>query len=285
MMLKKVYLEIGNVCNRSCAFCPGTSRKAKQMSVSEFRHAAEQVKTVSDFVYFHLMGEPLLHPYLSSFLQICDEIGLKVIITTNGTLLSKCEELLLGAKALHKVNISLHSFEANTKQEDEAYFTDCFSFAKSASEKGKIVVLRLWNQDGILPGMNSQNESILNMMKVQIGGEWTENTRGFRIAPKLFLEWGERFTWPDLNLPILCENGTCYGLRDQVGILSDGSVVPCCLDKNADIYLGNIFKTPLSEILSSKRATAIRDGFLQNRYTELLCKTCGYAIRFSTKNK
>ena len=276
-------MEIGNVCNRNCAFCPGCKRKPKLMNIAEFKRAAEEVKTVSDFVYFHLMGEPLLHPDLHSFFDICHEIGLKVIITTNGTLLEEKKEILLGAKSLHKINISLHSFEANTESDDEMYFSQCFSFAKQASEKGIITVLRLWNQDGDLPGMNTKNDRILDMMKSELPGEWIENTRGVRIATKLFLEWGERFTWPDLNLPVLRENGSCYGLRDQVGILSDGTVVPCCLDKNGDIALGNVFEQDLNIILNSAKANEIRVGFCEHRYTEQLCKTCGYAGRFSTK--
>lgn len=283
MKLKKVYLEIGNICNRSCAFCPGCSRPAKLMSEEEFRIAASQAKTVSDFVYFHLMGEPLLHPDLSKFFCICKDIGLKVIITTNGTLLAEKGDILLGSDALHKVNISLHSFEANTRTENDNYFSECFSFAQKASAKGTITVLRLWNKDGDLPGMNTQNEEILLKMKRELQGEWKENTRGVRIREKLFLEWGERFSWPDLSLPELRKNGTCYGLRDQVGILSDGRVVPCCLDKNGDITLGNVFDTPLAQILNSQRATAIRNGFCKNQYIEPLCRTCGYAGRFSTK--
>ena len=98
MKLKKVYLEISNVCNRSCAFCPGTTRRAHFMDFEHFKRAAIEVKTVSDFVYFHVMGEPLLHPELEQMFEFCHTIGLRVIITTNGTLLSKQESILLSAK-------------------------------------------------------------------------------------------------------------------------------------------------------------------------------------------
>ena len=283
MKLKKVYLEISNVCNRSCAFCPGTTREAHFMDLEHFKIAAREVKTVSDFVYFHVMGEPLLHSELADMLDYCQSIGLKVIITTNGTLLKQKESVLLEAKALHKINISLHSFEANCKQQ-ESYFEQCFSFAKKASECGKISVLRLWNLDGDLPGMNKENDRVISQMKDFFATEWQENTKGYRIANRLFLEWGSRFTWPDMNLPVLRENGSCYGLRDQAAILCDGTVVPCCLDKNGDIPLGNVFEAPLLQILCADRASSVKNGFLCGRYTEQLCKRCGYAGRFSTKN-
>ena len=282
MKLKKVYLEITNICNKHCAFCPGTGRKAQFMDREHFAHAAAQVKTVSDYIYLHVMGEPLLHPDLQAFLSICKSLSLKVIITTNGTLLQRNKDILLSSGTVHKVHISLHSFEANEAQGEENYFENCFLFAKEASEKGIISVLRLWNLDGDLPGLHDKNDEILSLMRAMLPGEWTANTKGVRIAEKLFLEWGRRFTWPELGLPILRQNGTCYGLRDQAGILVDGTVVPCCLDKNGDIALGNIFETELIDILNNERARRIREGFQKHVYTEELCRTCGYAGRFST---
>ena len=125
MMLRKVYLEITNQCNRSCAFCPGTVRPSCFMDMEHFKRAANEVKSVSDYVYFHVMGEPLSHPDLSKMLAYCHEISLKVILTTNGTLLKRQWDTLLSATALHKVNISLHSFEANDREEGD-YFENCF---------------------------------------------------------------------------------------------------------------------------------------------------------------
>ncbi|MBE6638458.1 MAG: radical SAM protein [Ruminococcaceae bacterium] len=283
MMLKKVYLEITNVCNCSCAFCPGHKRPKAFMDLAHFAYAAKQVKTVSDFIYLHVMGEPLLHPKLAELLGICEEIGLKVIITTNGTLLKEKLDILLSQKALHKINISLHSFEANDGMQDESYFENCFFSARETASGGIITVLRLWNLDGELPGMHRENEYILDKMKKALPGKWTQNSKGVRISEKLFLEWGNRFTWPDLSRAPLRQNGSCYGLRDQAGILVDGTVVPCCLDCNGDIALGNVFDMPLAEILNTKRAVELREGFKKQCYTEPLCKTCGYAGRFSSQ--
>ena len=77
---KKAYLEIGNVCNLSCSFCPGTRRKPRQMTVEEFALAAGKLRKYTDYLYFHLMGEPLLHPQLEGFLKIAADMGYKVII-------------------------------------------------------------------------------------------------------------------------------------------------------------------------------------------------------------
>ena len=103
---KKVYIEITNVCNLSCNFCPKTKRESGFLSVDKFKKVINEVKEYTDHVYFHLMGEPLLNKDLAEFLDICAENNLKVNITTNGTLLNKQKDVLLNAKSLRQVNIS-----------------------------------------------------------------------------------------------------------------------------------------------------------------------------------
>lgn len=280
-MLAKAYVEITNRCNLHCAFCPGTKRPAGDMSVADFRRLAPEVRSVTEFVYLHLMGEPLLHPELPELLEAAGEFGLRVIITTNGTLLYGRAALLLRAKALHKVNISLHSLEANGASALEGYIRSCATFARAAGERGVIACLRLWNLDGEVPGLKTQNDAILALLHEIFPGEWSENRRGFCLAPKVFLEWGERFEWPDLASRDRGGAGFCYALRDQVGILCDGTVVPCCLDHEGDLALGNAFRQPLREILASPQAKSIYEGFSRRIRTAELCRRCGYAERFS----
>ena len=100
------------------------------------------------------------------------------------------------------------------------------------------------------------------------------------MADRVFLEWGEKFDWPDLQAPDRGETCFCYGLRDQVAVLSDGTVVPCCLDREGAMALGSLFETPLEEILETPRARAIYDGFSRREAVEPLCRTCGFARRF-----
>lgn len=279
-MLSKAYVEITNRCNLSCAFCPGTVRTPADMQPEEFRTLMPELRKVTKFVYFHLMGEPLLHPSLSEFLDIAQEYGLRVILTTNGTLLRQRQSLLLSHGALHKVNISLHSLEANGGFSTQSYIEACSAFAYEAGQHGIICCLRLWNLDGETPGLRSMNDAILAQLHQKFPSEWRENARGFCLAPKVFLEWGERFEWPSLQTKERGETGFCYALRDQVGILCDGTVVPCCLDHDGELPLGNAFETPLTQILESQKAQSIYDGFSQRIRRAELCRHCGYAERF-----
>lgn len=272
---KKVYIEISNICNLSCSFCPKTERAPKQMNIYEFETAVKKVAPFTDYVYFHLLGEPLLHPNLCDFLNICEKHGLKVIITTNGTLLPQKSEILLNSKSHYKTVISLHSFEANDNTDFDRYIDDCLSYAKTAS-KEKIVVLRLWNSGG----KESLNGKIFEKIEKVFPFPWTDTRGGKKIADKLYLQFGDKFDWPSLEKSDENKTLFCYGLRDQIGILADGTVVPCCLDNNGSINLGNIFENDLEEIITSPRAQKIYNGFSGRVAVEPLCQKCSFARKF-----
>ena len=268
---QKVYLEITNLCNLRCSFCPGTRRPAKRMTREEFVLLLERLRGWTDFLYFHLMGEPLSHPELEHFLKLAGDYGFRVILTTNGVLLPQKKQMLRSAPALHKVNISLHAFEANDLTTPfQTYLDGCFDFAAGGE---KLVVYRLWNEGG----QNGRNGEILQAMHHHFPGEWVKVRRGERIGTQTYLEYGEKFDWPDLTAPDGGERVFCYGLRDQIGVLCDGTVVPCCLDHEGDIPLGNLLEQGLGEILDSARTQAICRGFDEGRAVEKLCRRCGYA--------
>lgn len=277
IMLKKVYLEITNVCNLACSFCPGTKREKRFMSTDEFTVLAEKIRPYTDYLYFHLMGEPLLHHELCKLIEIAGALGFKVIITTNGTLLGMKGDTLLDSPSVHKVNISLQSFEANRRGELRSYICICADFAKKASEKGKICVLRLWNEGGL----NELNGDIKEMLSAVFPEPWRVSRQSLVLSDRVFLEAGEKFDWPDMDAAEIGDNCFCYGLRDQVGVLCDGTVVPCCLDHEGDLALGNLFEESLEKIMSTKKAKAIINGFSQRHAAEELCRKCGYARRFS----
>ena len=277
-MYSRVYVEITNICNMNCSFCHGHTRPPKQMTIKEFNHIINSLSGITKYIYYHLMGEPLTHPNLPEFIQLANKRGYKSIITTNGTLLkSRGEEIL--SSNVHKINISLHSFENGTEKEHLSYLDDVVNFTKMASSNGTIVVFRLWN-NGYDDG---KNQTTINYLKSILPSVWKENARGINIDNNIYLEYGERFEWPDENEKIKGEKFFCYGLKDQFGILVDGTVVPCCLDSNGVINLGNVFENDLQTILNSERATAMVNGFNCGKASENLCKKCGYATRFIKK--
>lgn len=281
MRFSRCYLEITNRCNLSCSFCPKTKRPARTLNPAEFRQLAENIRPYTDYLYLHVLGEPLMHPELETLLGICGELNFRVVITTNGTLLPAQETVLLSSPALYKINVSLHSFEANAPGDFRAYLSGCFSFAKKAGEAGKLVDLRLWNLDGeTTRGQNAQNDVILETLASFFPRPWVQNTWGFRLCDRVFVHYAEKFDWPDLALEERSDCGTCRALKDQIAVLSDGTVVPCCLDHEGDIALGNLFSQNLPEILDDTPAKSLLSGFSARKLSHPLCRRCGYAKRF-----
>lgn len=268
-MYARAYVEITNICNMHCGFCHGHSRPPRQLTKAEFSHILAQLRGQTQYIYYHLMGEPLTHPLLSEMIRMAGEQGFYSMVTTNGTLLHKRGAELLEA-GVYKVSISLHSFEDGQTDAHRQYLTQVADFAERAAAKGIIVCLRLWNRGH----ETGSPEAVLRQL---LPGVWQENTRGYRVRDKLFLEWGDRFQWPDAENPIQEGAPVCYGMREQFGILSDGTVVPCCLDSEGTINLGNVFTQPLAEILESPRAVAIGEGFRKGVAVEDLCRRCPYA--------
>lgn len=279
-MLKKAYVEITNRCNLACSFCPKTKRAPRTMTPEEFSLVLDRLRGHVTYVYLHVMGEPLLHPQLSELMAAADARGMKICITTNGTLLKARADELLAASNLHKISVSLHSFEGNDRaqEEEQAYLEEVWDFAERASARGVIVALRLWNGGGA----ESLNGGILDFLRKKLGSsDWRETRAGsFKLAERLYLERAQKFDWPDMDADTV---GTqfCYALRDQLGVLADGTVVPCCLDHEGDIALGNLFEEDLDTILNSTRAQTLRSGFSNRRPAEELCRRCGYATRFN----
>ena len=278
-MLKRAYVEITNACNLRCSFCPGTRRAERFMTAEEFRLLTEKLRGHVKYLYLHVMGEPLLHPDLGELLSISGEQGFRVCLTTNGTLLGRKKDLLLGAPCLHKTSVSLHSMEGNGAGPLEGYLSDVWDFAQTASEKGIICALRLWN----IGGAEARNGEILDFFAGKLGGHPPglpqPRAGSWKLGQRLYLEQAEKFDWPDLDAPE-AEVRFCLALRDQAAVLCDGTVVPCCLDHEGDIPLGNLFRQELEEILAGPRARALYDGFSMGKPPEALCRRCGFATRF-----
>ncbi len=246
------------------------------MNAAEFEKVIRKIEGKADNIFLHVMGEPLLHPELEEILEIADGMrgATALKITTNGTLLFEKLPILLGSKRLKTLCISLHSFEANNGGDFEEYIEKSLECASEIGRSGKFAVLRLWNEGGL----DSLNEQIFELVKKRFPQEdWEKTRRGVRIADRVFVEFGEKFDWPDADkIPESMDEleTDCHALLTQYAVLCDGTVVPCCLDRNGDIPLGNIFEQTPEEILSSPRAKKMRDGIAAHRAEEKLCATC-----------
>lgn len=282
----RVYIEIMNICNMSCSFCVGNTRVEQVMELEAFESIVRQIKPITDYIYLHVLGEPLMHPKLAEIMALAEQYELKVSITTNGTLLEKKKNILLTAPSLRKISISVHSMEGKDRAVNLRYLEQVATFAREATGQGILCELRIWNLgvDEI-----SNEDTCMRLFEylqieeaqVEVMMQALEEKGSVTLMPKLFLGKAERFQWPSLQVPRTAKQDIyCHGLRSQLAILVDGTVVPCCLDSHGDIPLGNVLIESLEEILGSERAVAMYEGFSNRKPTEELCKRCGYATRF-----
>ena len=277
---KRIYVEIGNICNKNCAFCPKTTRTLAQMTSEQFDVVLEKIKGYTNHIYLHVLGEPLIHKELPKLLDSALKYNLNTHITTNGTNLAENRDLLRH-KSIRKIAISVHSFEANTMTTDLKNYLDAIiDFAKSLG-KEKIIELRLWNITD--QNYSKLNDTIIKYICDSFGFTDTidtANTLGYKLQDYVFLEFASHFEWPNESGECYGDKGFCLGLKDQVAILVNGDVVPCCLDNNGVIKLGNIFESDFESIITSDRALKILEGFQKRKRVENLCKHCQYSTRF-----
>lgn len=258
MRFKRIYIEITNICNLHCDFCLPHHRKLRYMSFTEFQTILKKIKPYTNYIYLHVKGEPLLHPEIDSFLSYAFAQGFQINLTTNGTLL---KEHLASTKYLRQINLSLHA-------------TNDIAIIKVAKGiKDCIVNFRIWNFE--------ENEEAVALLEKEFQVS-IPNTSNFKLENNIFVSTQNKFQWPTLSTSVQIERGYCYALKNQIAILVDGTVVPCCLDHEGNIPLGNIFLQDFESIFQSEKAVTIQKGFQNRICVEELCKKCKYKTKFET---
>lgn len=283
-MFKKIYIEITNICNLKCRFCPDTNRTKEYMSIENFETIIEKIHNYTNLVCLHVKGEPLLHNDLEEILKILEKYNLKANITTNGTLLKNKLDIIKNSKSIRQINISLHSITQNDITYNE-YLKNVFESVEEL--KNVIISYRLWNllkieKNDINNKIIKEIETYYNMSNLK---EKLAESEFLKVKENVFINQDIEFTWPDINRENIIEKGKCLALKEQVAILVDGTVVPCCLDNNGDIQLGNILDETLEEILNKPKSIKIKRNFEKKIITCKLCKTCGFLKRLEEKRK
>jgi|FLYM01.1.fsa_nt_gi radical SAM protein with 4Fe4S-binding SPASM domain len=285
---KKIYLEISNICNLKCSFCPEVERSQFKIEEDIFRDRLSQASELAERVCLHVMGEPLGHPLLIKFLQIADELNSSLEITTNGTLLNNESKQALLSLSVKQVNFSLQSFVDNfPKANPDVYLNKIFDFCESAFEvrPDLYINFRLWN---LKENSNHKELNKYFLQKIEQRFDVSINPevdpafrKSKKVVHRLYLHFDSRFEWPSLTRDQISQRGRCYGGRNQLAILSEGDVVPCCLDKEAVLKIGNLKDESLKAISQSDRLKRLTLGFSKGELVESLCQRCDYATRFT----
>lgn len=278
MNLKRLYIEITNICNLNCSFCSPLKREKRYMSLNEIEHILKEFKDFNCHIYPHIKGEPLCHPDFEEIILLLVKYKKPVNITTNGVFISKYQDILL--KNARQVNISVHSLLDGQIKNPKKYLDDIISFGLYAKErKSPNVSYRLWTEsENESPKDESMNiiKTLSDAFKFDVSTEIKKGRNAIKLTDNVYISLMNKFDWPDLNNEKTRTAGNCLGAKEMLGILADGTVVPCCLDADGIINLGNIFKDSIYDILNTERFLKLNEGFFGGTLSEELCRKCTF---------
>ena len=277
MRFKRVYIEITNKCNLSCSFCLNDNRKKQEMNLIQFEEILSKIDKYTDYIYLHVKGEPLIHSNLDQILTLTNKYNKYVNITTNGVFFKEKVKILKKYTNIRQINISLHS-----ENKKDNYIEDIL---ESVDELNDIfIVYRFWTLKD-----NKLDEKMLIYLK-KIKNKYNLSEKKYKmilydsnikIKDNIYVDKDKEFTWPDINNKYFKEEGFCYGLKNQIGILVDGTVIICCLDSFGLTKIGNIFEDSLENILRGEIVNKILKGFNDRKVYLDMCKHCSYKEKFN----
>ena len=291
MKFYRIYIELTNVCGLSCSFCPTKELPAKEMDLVFFESIIRQAKHYTKEIACHVVGDPLTQSNLVEYLDIIHKYGLKAMLTTSGYFLKKHAYDTLFHPCVKQINISLNSFNKNdTALTFEQYINPVLALcqAKLKRKEELFFNLRVWNLDEMMSERTFNDTLFAKLssafdVKLDLDTIYKERPKSIRLASKILVHFDNYFEWPSLQNKNY-GHGTCQGLQSHIAILASGKVVPCCLDCDGIIELGDLHKNTLDDILSFERSVKMLEGFNEGKAIEELCQKCSYKNRFNTSS-
>jgi len=283
MKFYRIYIELTNVCGLRCSFCPTKNLPNHSMSLEFFEAIVQQAQLFTKEIACHVVGDPLTLSNLGDYLDIIHKHNMKAMLTTSGYFMKKQTYETLFHPAVKQINISLNAFNKNDTSISFAQYIQPIlklCHEKVAQKRELFINLRMWNLDEAM-SEEAFNQEVFSTLEESFGIKLSYKgaKESIRLDSKVLLHFDNYFEWPSLSNPNY-GHGTCQGLSSHIGILANGDVVPCCLDHEAVIKLGNLKEKRLEEILFDTRATTMREGFQKGECSEALCLKCSYKKRF-----
>ena len=302
--MKKIYIEISDICGLKCSFCPAPKGIRGVMNLEFFRKAVAESTHHTNLITLHILGDPLCVENLEQYLAVAKNANLKVEITTSGANLANLGDfdLLLNAP-IKQVNFSLDAL--NELENRDFLLARIIDFCKYKRQIQSEIFVNLRIQK------RARNRDLVAFLEREFGDFGVKNLERYlcdsqgkkcesrvKLGKKIIIDFREVFAWNLKGLDCFGDksprndksfaeftHGTCLALKTHIGILANGEIVPCCMDSQGILSLGNIKYTTLDLALKSKKAQEMLNGFRQNRIIEPFCKVCDYRKVFDSKPK
>lgn len=300
--MKKIYIEISDICGLKCSFCPAPKGIRGVMDLGLFKKAVLESKHYTNLIALHILGDPLSVENLAEYLAIAKEANLKVEITTSGANLSDFDLLL--KSPIKQVNFSLDALNEVENRDFLLGRIADFCAYKRQNKSEVFVNLRVQKRarNRNLVAFLEREFGVKNLARFlgesakSKGANWDSildspanrnlEANRIKLGDKIIIDFREVFAWnvdftPLANRKNLSPQdefakGTCLALQNHIGILANGEIIPCCMDFSGILSLGNIKDISIKSALTSRKAQEMLKGFRENRIVEPFCKACDY---------
>ncbi len=266
MRFKRIYVELSNICNLKCSFCSMDKRKKRTLSIEEFEYILSSIKKYTNLIYLHVKGEPLLYKNIDKVFELCKINNINIKITTNGIYLNKYIDLINKYENIKQINISLM---CENKEND--YLNRIF---ETCNKIKTTIVYRVWIS-------NEESNNVINEILKHYNIRSDE--KNIKLNDHIYLDKDIEFTWPNESTNEYKE-GICYGSRTHIAVLSNGEVVPCCLDSEGLLSFGNIFEESLDNILKKDKFIEFNNNMKKGIMLTEICKKCNFKQRLNKHN-
>jgi len=303
-------LETTNVCNMKCVMCPRTTKMERKLGFMESEAYASLIHQLSphtpdrwnhwkefveqdllkntaaydeDYFYFlicsqtlilHGFGEPILDKSLPDRIALAHAHGLPTYFSMNPVNIDLEKLDAIGAAGLSYLKLSLEGLDNETQLKYRGRIDASFD---NTIEK-VISVIKLFQERDykttiILTKLNFKND-------LEAQEEYVNFWKQFPVMVYVKNQHNRWLYEEETATPNTAEymQRYCEFPWSSVSILYDGTVVPCPLEYEGILNMGNVRDQPLEKIWNSDRYQAFREMHAYGNFPEgHFCKThCDY---------
>ncbi len=314
--INKIYFELSNICNFRCDFCPITlsKRKKEYLSFELLRKGINEIvkERITDTVSFHLLGEPLLHPGIFDAVVYAKKHGLRVELTTNGSLLTEKNVSKIIDSDIDQITISMqtnncdHHLARNTEIPFNEYYQKILKAIQMMKQTSNAIEIQV----------SLMNTSTGKYFMVDSPLAIESKGRGFKqelsaVIYDIYSTLDIKISYDEIHRKLLKINtdslkiikidkqisvfiqlfadwgntftskkvspaiiGYCGILLKNIAVLSNGEVTICCVDYDGETSLGNLRTDSLMSLLTSEKVKTLQDGLRKWRFIHPQCQRC-----------
>lgn len=309
--LREAFLEITSRCNFRCRFCvhPQMRRPKMDMDANDAKRLIGQIAEsfAIDHLSLHLYGEPLLHDRVNELARYATQNRLNVNLTTNGAMLTKTKLKAFLDDNVWRIVLSIQHDEkdfgtrrAGKRWTAQSYFGHIAKLvqffidykSRHADCPTRLEIHYLLTGD-IKPGVQLiENDAdvakVLNWWGKRLPDHFKPESNpnpiedqesGYRIqfGRDAYIRFKPAISFGNAvgeAAPDQCDNGYCFFPDSVLCILSDGNLVPCCIDFEGEMKMGNALESDIVTVWNGSRAREIRAAFERGEAPTDRCRQC-----------